>query len=355
MAKIAAVINAKNGVSYHRIEIPMGNLGTHKKDLHITVCNTFTEDFPPEQFDIIIVNRVSSQPRDYISEAKRAGVKIILDLDDWVYLPEYNSNHNGFYTPEIELRVVEYIKLADVIWCASEYLMYQIVNTFDVPVDRIHYIPNAIDFTQPQFQPQKQPLERYTIGWIGGAGHQYDIEKLGKPLENLLSQKNYNILLGGYSRSDINTEKYWMYIKYVLTSGNQLPNDHFKIIEALDAYNYAYMYNYIDLAVVPLCNDMFSKCKSSIKVLEAGAFGVPVICSNEEPYKEFIRQGLVYSSEGAWDKRIKELIKNPKKGVRMGAALQQYVKENYNIDKINELRYNTIVQLMGKRRVHGVR
>lgn len=353
MVKIAAVINTKNGVAYHRIEIPMGNLGK-REDLHITICNAFSEDFPPEQFDIIIINRVLSQARDYISEAKKAGVKIILDLDDWIYLPDYNSNHNGFYTPEIEARVVEYINLADAIWCASEHLMYELVSRDICSADKLTYIPNAIDFTQPQFIPEKQPLERYTIGWIGAAGHQFDIEKLGKPLEKLLRQKNYNILLGGYSKSDINTEKYWTYIKYVLTSGNQLANERFKIIEALDSYNYAFMYNYIDLALVPLCGDTFSKCKSSIKVLEAAAFSLPVICSNEEPYKEFIRQGLVYSSEGKWDKRIKELIRHPQKGRRMGAALHQYVKENYNIDKINELRYHTIMELVDQRRVHGV-
>lgn len=342
---IAAVISQKNGVALHRIEIPMGNLAG-REDVHVCVCNGFTEDHRPEQYDFILINRVSNQERDYITEAKQAGVKIILDLDDWVYLPEYNANHNGFYTPEIEERVEKYIQMADVIWCASEYLMYQIVNRFDIPVDKIHYIPNAIDFTQPQFTPLAQPKERYTVGWIGGGGHQLDIEKLGKPLEKLLTQKNYNILMGGASKVDFNTEKYWSYIKFVLTSKGQLPNSNFKIIEALDSYNYARMYNFCDVMLAPLCNDMFSKCKSSIKVLEAAAFSLPIICSNEEPYKEFIREGVVYSSDGNWDGRIKYLIKNPKAGVKMGQRLNEYVRENFNIDKINELRYNTIIQLI---------
>lgn len=345
MVKIAGIMQQKTGVGYHRIEIPMAHLGK-REDFAITICDGFTEDFSPLQFDVIIVNRVSSQARDYISEAKEAGVKIILDLDDWIHLPEYNANHNGFYTPEIEQRVVHYLGIADVIWCASEYLMYQLADKFDIPVEKLHYIPNAIDFEQPQFQNHKQQMDRYTIGWIGGAGHQHDIEKLGKPLEKLLAQKNYNILLGGASRQDLETNKYWNYIKWVLTSGGKLKNEQFKIIEALDTYNYGFMYNYIDVALAPLCNDIFSKCKSSIKVLEAGAFNLPIIVSNEEPYKEFIREGLVYSSEGNWNGRLRYLIKNPKAGQKMGARLGEYVREYYNIQKINELRRNTIVQLL---------
>lgn len=339
-------MQVRNGVSLHRIEIPMANLGTNKKDLHITICDGFTEEFSIDQFDIIIINRVSAQARDYISEAKEKGIKIILDLDDWVCLPEWHGNHDGFRAPVIQERIEKYISIADTIWCASEYLMYQIADKFDVQASRLQYIPNAIDFTQKQFIPFKQPLERYTVGWIGGGSHQFDIEKLGKPLERLLKQKNYNILLGGASNTDQSTSKYWTYIKWVLTSGGKLANNQFKIIEALDCYNYAAMYNYCDVMLAPLCNDIFSKCKSSIKVLEAGAFSLPIICSNEEPYKNFISQGLVYCADGNWDLRIKYLIKNPEKGRRMGKRLHEYCREHYDINIINELRYNSIIEVM---------
>jgi hypothetical protein len=44
---------------------------------------------------------------------------------------------------------------------------------------------------------------------------------------------------------------------------------------------------------------------------------------------------------------MKSLISNPKKGIELGAKLHDYVKENYNIKKINELRYSSISSLMG--------
>lgn len=346
MLRIAAIMQNRNGVAYHRIEIPLGNLNQRYGDkFKFVICDGFTEDFPPD-FDIIIVNKVSSQARDYISEAKENGAKIILDLDDWIEFPEWHSNHNGFYTPEIEARTKHYLKIADVVWCASEHLMYELVNHDYCPVEKMLYVPNAIDFSQPQFMPNKWDKGRYTVGWIGASNHQHDVSMLGKPLEKLLGQKNYDMLCAGISQADPDTERYWSFIQSVFTSNFKLDSSRFKRIEAMDSYNYAFSYNLCDLVLAPLKDDIFTRCKSNLKVLEAGAFSLPIICSNVEPYKEFIRQGLVYCSEGNWDSRIRSLIRNPQRGRLMGARLHEYVKENYNIEKINDIRYDSITGLM---------
>lgn len=344
--KICAVMERKSGVSYHRLEIPMSDLGK-RDDLHITLTNGFTEDHRPDQYDIIIVNRVLSQPRDYIREAKEAGVKIILDLDDWIDLPEWHSGNNGHYNDQIKQRIESHISVADHIWCASEHLMHTIYDNYPVHHPRISYVPNAIDFSQKQFESNKQKSERYTIGWIGGTNHHRDIEKLAVPLERLQkNQANYDLLLGGANSSDMSTAAYWNYIRYVMTSKGQLKQSRFKTIEALDCYNYAFMYNYCDLMLAPLCNDVYSQCKSSLKVLEAGAFSLPIICSNVAPYKEFIRQGLVYTCTDNWDRRIRELIKHPQKGVQMGARLHEYIREYYTIEKVNQTRLETIQSIL---------
>ena len=80
--------------------------------------------------------------------------------------------------------------------------------------------------------------------------------------------------------------------------------------------------------------------------MEAGAFSLPIICSNVGPYKEFIEQGLVINPKGDWDGAMRSLISNPIKGIQLGAKLHEYVKENFNIKKINELRYDSIISLM---------
>ena len=110
--------------------------------------------------------------------------------------------------------------------------------------------------------------------------------------------------------------------------------------------NYALPYNLMDAALAPLCSDKFSQCKSNLKVLEAAAFSLPIICSNVEPYKEFIQQGLVLTPNGNWDGIMRSLISNPKKGIEMGKKLHEYVRENYDIKVVNKKRYESIINLM---------
>jgi glycosyltransferase involved in cell wall biosynthesis len=304
--------------------------------------NGFTLDNPPTDYDVIVLNRCSRQAEPYIQMAKDAGVKIILDLDDWIELPTYSTNHDGINTPIVENQIKWTMAIADEIWCASHFLSESIMRDVLAP---IRIIPNAIDFDQPQFQLQKRKQDKYTIGYIAGSSHHKDIELLYNPLKNLLPQSNYNILVAGYSRQE-EAEAYWKYVTGIFTSNGNLDPRRFLKVEQMNVYNYAFTYNLCDLVLAPLNKDKFNRCKSNLKILEAAAFNLPIICSNIEPYKEFINQGLVYASEGNWDKRIKDLIKHPEKGVKMGQALGNYVREYYNIETINKRRYESILNIL---------
>ena len=342
MIKVCYINPERNGIGYHRLEIPFHNLSEDFKDLKVYGTNGFTAEHLPTRYDIIVLNRHSWQSEPYIEMAKDAGVKIILDLDDIIEISEWHGAHDGINTPQIVDRIYQTIDMADGIWCASEYLQ----STFN---KESTYIPNAIDFTQPQFIPQPKKMDRYTIGWVGAANHIKDIELLYEPLKKLLSRKDYNILLGGVGSGDEETVKYWQYVEGLMTSAGQLPTEHFIKIERQTPYNYAFIYNLMDCVLAPLAKGEFQKCKSNIKIIEAGAFSLPVICSNIEPYKEFIDAGVVYPSAGQWDKTMKELISAPIKGQRKGALLHEYVREHFDIKKVNQKRYDSIINVMDQR------
>jgi glycosyltransferase involved in cell wall biosynthesis len=274
--------------------------------------------------------------------AKDSGVKIILDLDDWIEVPSYSNHHDGINTPIVENEIKWTLTMADEIWCASQFLADSLM--IEIPNNTlVRTISNAIDFDQPQYQVQRRKQDKYTIGYIAGSTHHKDVELLYNPLMNLLTQKDYNLLVAGYAKHN---DTYWNYITSLFTSGGNLDPRRFQKIQQIDVYNYALSYNLCDLVLAPLAKNLFNQCKSNLKVLEAGAFNLPIICSNIEPYKEFISQGLVYASEGNWDKRIKDLIKSPVKGIRMGLKLGEYVREYYNIEKINKTRYESILSIV---------
>ena len=338
MVKIIYINEKDSGVGYHRLQIPFANLDQDYKDLDIKGTNGFTLDFHPRQFDIVVLNRMYKHDEDYLLKAKNSGCKIILDIDDWIKLPGYHYK-DGVKDLILEQRILDAIGYADVIWTASEFLKECLKDYHS----NIVYIPNGIDFTQPQFIPNKKPQDKYTIGWIGANNHHLDLKKLAEPFTKLLKNKNHCLLLGGYNDS---SSEYYQLIESYFTSNFQRPPNQYTRVEWMDVMNYALMYNLMDCALAPLGSDKFSQCKSNLKVLEAGAFSLPIICSNVEPYKEFIEQGLVLTPKGDWDGVMKGLISNPKKGIELGAKLHKYVKEKYNIKTINKLRYDSIISLM---------
>lgn len=346
--KICYISEQKSGVNYHRLEVPFVNLNEDYKDLQITEANGFSHNEPPEQFDIIVFNRLATQDVNYLKRAKENGVKLIMDLDDWIELPLNHLGHDGINTPIIEQRIKENIEIADVIWCASKHLIAELwaYNINLLNNEKLIYIPNAIDFNQPQFIPDPKRMDKYTIGYIAGANHHDDIKLIYQPLAKLLQKSSkHNILVAGYSTNGHSTE-YWQYVTKVFTSNMNLPRERFHPIDAEDCYNYAFSYNLCDLILAPLNTDTFSQCKSNLKLLEAGVFSLPVICSNSAPYREFIDAGVVYPSGGDWNGKIKQLIDKPSKGIEMGKRLHEYVKETYNIKKINQLRYQSIINLI---------
>ena len=338
MVKIIYINEKDSGVGYHRLQIPFANLDEDYKDLDIKGTNGFTLDFHPRQFDIVVLNRMYKHDEDYLLKAKNSGCKIILDIDDWIKLPEYHHK-DGVKDSILEQRILDAIGYADVIWTASEFLK-ECLKDYHT---NIVYIPNGIDFTQPQFIPNKKPQDKYTIGWIGANNHHLDLKKLAEPFTKLLKNKNHSLLLGGYNDS---SSEYYQLIESYFTSNFQRPPNQYTRVEWMDVMNYALMYNLMDCALAPLGSDKFSQCKSNLKVLEAGAFSLPIICSNVEPYKEFIEQGLVLTPKGDWDGVMKSLISNPKKGLELGAKLHKYVKEKYNIKTINKLRYDSIISTL---------
>ena len=336
--KICCISESNHGVYYHRLEIPFGNLDKVYKDLEITFTNAINNFHEGLQYDIIFLNRYCNLSHYEIKKLK-GKVKIIIDIDDYWNLPTWHSSYCAITSPIFEKALKENIELADEIWCASEYLKLKIKEVFN---KESFYIPNGIDFDQQQFNPIKEVRlsNLPTIGYIAAANHHRDINKIAKAVYKIVHKPNFNILVSGYNEQ---SKKYWGFVDNVFTGGGILKN--IIRIGSKDVYNYAVAYNAIDTALAPLCNDEFSKCKSNLKILEAGAFGLNVIASVCEPYQEFIDKGLIKgcSNDKEWDVALNKAIKDKSKNER----LRTYVKENYSIEKINKLRYERIRNIVG--------
>jgi hypothetical protein len=78
------------------------------------------------------------------------------------------------------------------------------------------------------------------------------------------------------------------------------------------------------IALAPLVQHPFNEAKSEIKVLEAWAMGLPIVCSKIAPYMRAVSDGvdglLVTDSKESWENALTKLIEDPALRTSMGAA-----------------------------------
>jgi glycosyltransferase involved in cell wall biosynthesis len=95
----------------------------------------------------------------------------------------------------------------------------------------------------------------------------------------------------------------------------------------------------LDLALAPLEFHIFNDCKSNLRLLEYGACGYPVICTDTEAYRGYLPcTKVVSNSTEEWLEAIRMHLSDPDASYRMGDALREEVLRDYML-KGNNLNY----------------
>lgn len=299
-----------SGCDYHRIVMPFSN----------------TEIKP--RTDVLVFNRIFSKGADEVAKLKRQGVKIVVDLDDFYQLnPEHYLAH--LYAPNTRT-IVEMVKLADVVIVTTEYLAYKIRHLNS----NVVVIRNALPFDDDQFTLSNDRTSGTPIIWAGGASHEPDLRLLSNTFDDSL------LSIAGYEASSTVTGQEWVKIR------RSLPNAQYK--PAVDSLNhYMSAYDGHAMAVAPLVDNDFNHCKSNLKVLEAGAKGIPIVCSKVLPYYNPIdaRAVTFADSKAEWHYEVVKLLRNPAYREDRGLFLAEHVRTHYNLKDANELRRQVIESL----------
>jgi glycosyltransferase involved in cell wall biosynthesis len=103
--------------------------------------------------------------------------------------------------------------------------------------------------------------------------------------------------------------------------------------------HYHKLYEFFDVSLVPLSTSEFAKCKSHLKMLEAGFSKCALIVSNTQPYSPYITKDncIAIKHPSEWAGAIKRLKENPNQVADLTESLYEYVQD-FTMDKINELR-----------------
>lgn len=329
--KILGQIRKNNGCDYHRVINPLR---------FMEGADTFlTNDFKEEYFigiDVYMYNK--TLPLETLQQVntfrEKYGFKICVDIDDYWELDPHHILYQNYIDNDFAKEQIENIVNADFVFTTHERLLEKIFEHNK----NVHVLPNAIP-KAGQFNIERTKSNFTRLFWQGTATHQEDIALLQRPVNCLAPiAGKIKMILAGHEMN--NREEIWGQMCSDYTAGFK---HQYKIIPGVNVTDwqekesgYYSAYAEADICLIPLLASPFNKMKSNLKVLEAANLGLPVICSQVDPY---LNLPVLYAKNSSdWVNHINRLVKSKKRQAEAGEALKYYADKHFNFRKINNER-----------------
>src|SRR5581483_3381984 len=263
-------------------------------------------------FDLVYVFREAALlgPAIFEQWAKRAGVPLIFDFDDAVYVP-YKSPTNGYlsllkFGPS-KTRAV--CRIADHVMAGNPHLAAYArqVN------DNVTVIPTTIDTEKYQIADSWEADGVPVIGWSGSHSTVAHLNTLRGALQKLARRERFRLRVIGtpnYGLEGVDVEA--------------MPWRSQSEIADLKPIN---------IGVMPLPDDRWSKGKCGLKALQYMALGIPTICSPVGVNSEIIRDGengMLAATEDEWVEKLSQLLCSAELRERIGRTGRATVEAGYS-------------------------
>lgn len=341
---ILIVSNEATGVDYYRLSVPHKSMDGTKHYVVPHLSGLPNLDRNLGKFDIAIFNRTISNTGDtknICAALRRNGVKIVVDIDDYWVLPSNHLNYKAtkfkeklkyddprmssvYFFPTAK-EVTDSFREADLVTCATPHLA-QKVKKYN---NNVEVVPNGITTEDQQWSTDKKELDGAHIGWIGGVHHIKDLSIHFNSFKSLREyDKDHKIYYGGWVDAPENN----LISKYISGGGN---NTRFNNIKAMDIWNYAQMYDHINISLAPLQNNEFNRCKSELKAIEAGFKKCAIVAQDMYPYKYICDETNSILFKKDLFSAVKKLIDNPNLREDISEKLHEDVVDKYSLSKIN--------------------
>lgn len=251
--------------------------------------------------------------------AKAGKHTLIYELDDDLLNVDPSSviSYNFFRQPEIQDNVKRNAEVADHVTVSTEAL----AETMRQYNDSVHVLPNGIPEALLGWDMRehgRDPVRRgpVVVGWQGSATHAMDWADAAPYVDRAIRQAHPNALLRIFGG---NAE--WF-------ASMKCRREHIRWVTDIWAY---YRGLRMDIALAPLRPHLFNRSKSPIRVMEAGALGIPVIASAAGPYESYVKDdetGWLARRDHDWGRLLRHMINHPDERARMGAAAREQAREH---------------------------
>ena len=264
-----------------------------------------------KDFDLIYILREAALlgPPVFERMVHKSGVPFVFDFDDAIFV-SYRSPSNGYLSYlKFASKTKTICQLASHVMVGNPYLAEYArqVN------DRVTVIPTTIDTQRYQVPPPKTSNGPLVIGWTGSHSTVQHLDTLRSALKKLASQENFRLRVIGtpvYDCPPIDVE--------AMRWRSQTEVDDLSPI---------------DIGVMPLPEDKWSKGKCGAKALQFMGMGIPTVCSPVGVNSDIIQDGengFLASTEDEWIDKLSRLLRSAELRRRLGQAGRATVEQRYS-------------------------
>jgi hypothetical protein len=348
--KVYALANDQFACGNLRIRYPLMNLAARGARVKVAILSDETpvhiEDL--QWANVIMVQRWGTpEMADAIMNISRAtGAAVVYEIDDFLHgvhpkSPAFEMYNGKTPAGALMLRTLTYWMHESV---GTIFSTRELASVYEPNTKNGHVILNGLDLKTGERDWNGDRLD-----WRGHAHgchvtaksllfglscsdtHEPDLPEMGGAIREVL-ERTKDTFFGFQTNPEL---------AYRYTRQMGLPLDRVVYLPPTPFKDYPRQLSMFDVALCPLENTTFNHCKSNLRLLEFGAWGVPYVASKVGPFQRFHQEtkgqgGLIADNPDQWAGHILKLLKSEHYRRLKGDFLKHHVHTEHDIQNTAE-------------------
>jgi glycosyltransferase involved in cell wall biosynthesis len=243
---------------------------------------------------------------------RRQVSRLVFDFDDAVFLRDSFAT-SGLQDSRRQRRFATTVRVCDAVVAGNSFLAAEASRYTES--SRVHTIPTCVNPDRYALSVTKPTSSTVTIVWVGSSSTLQGLERITPLLEGLgraLPSLRLKLICDRFPR--------FQHLQVIRCSWSEATEE----AELLAA----------DLGISWIPDDLWSRGKCGLKVLQYMAAGLPVVANNVGVQPEMIQHGetgFLANTPAEWLTAIRTLVENPHLRMQMGRAGRQRLEALYGV------------------------
>jgi glycosyltransferase involved in cell wall biosynthesis len=267
-----------------------------------------------KEYDAVVLQR-KLLPRWQLNALRRASRHLVFDFDDAVLFRDSYA-HRSPHSRSRARRFGHTVRTADTIVAGNDFLA-DLALRAGAKVESVHVIPTCVEPRRYPIAEHRMPVE---LVWIGSASTLQGLEQ-ARPIWNAVADAlpglNLRVICDRFPES--------------------FPLPIVPVVWNQETEAQEIAAGQIGISLVP--DDLWSRGKCGLKVLQYQAAGLPVVANPVGAHRELVRDGetgFLASTASEWALAVTRLVSDARMRQRMGLLARRQVEADYSVSAWSE-------------------